>query len=787
VQTPSNVANNGSNGHTLEIAHILFMDIVAYSQLPMDEQTRLTRVLQEVVRTTNDFARAEKQGQLLRLPTGDGMALVFFGDAEAPTRCAVEISKSLRSHPDLKLRIGIHAGPVHRVEDINAAKNVAGAGINLAQRVMDCGDAGHILVSKSVAEVLGEMRIWRPMLHDVGIVSVKHGVRIHIYNLYTDDAGNREVPKKLLAVSQIMRLSRVRPEFSRKLWICIIGIVFAIAAFSLRKLGNRATISSISIAQDVPSLKQGKYVAVLPLKKVNNEKLVYLADGIQESLIARLFQIKNLHLASTMEVEAAKDLPLPKLARTLGVNLIIRGMIQGTNERIRVTMSLVDMTTGRSFWSRDFTGTADNIIVLEDQIYEGVSSSLVHGPIYEGEQPHVGTHPTENVTAYDLYLQGRNKLHNGHSSDAYRDAVDLFEKAIDIDPKFALAYTGLADASIQMWAETKESVWAQKATTAAQHAKELSSDLLEVHISLGRVYLDTGQNSEAVEELKRALELAPNSDEVYRNLGHVYRRSGQSANAIAAYQKATDANPYNWENHIDLGKAYLEIGDTAKASPEFQKVTKIAPDNPIGYLDLGSLYLREGKWSESIPEFRKALSLAPDSATYSNLGTAYFGLKDYDQAIAMYEKAVQMTPNDEIILGNLGDAYRWSGHSSEAATAYDKAISLAFQELHVNPRSAPIMGDLALLYAKKGNAAIAFQYINEARVMTPDDLQLLYSEVEVKTLVGQPAEALKALQLALQKGYPAQDAFNDPELQKLRGLPKFAQLLEKYPTKMETH
>ena len=585
----------------------------------------------------------------------------------------------------------------------------------------------------------------------------------------------------------IVRRSRLNLDLPGQSWMWIAGaaLVIVLAIFSGRELVNRSETTSMQIAQGIPSLKQGKYVAILPLKRVGDEKtLGYVADGIQESLAARLFQLQEVHVASATAVdqEAGKDLPLAKLANKLGVNLLLQGIVQGNSDQLRVTMSLDDATTGRRVWSQEFSGAAGDVLALEDQIYGNVSAALALKPTNE-EQARVGSHPTENVKAYDLYLQGRNTLRNGHSQDAYKQAVGMFEQAIDKDPNFALAYTGLADSSLHMFSETKESIWAQKATLAAQQAQRLSSNLPEVHLSLGSVYSFTGKNTEAIAELKKALELAPNSDEAYRNLGDAYSRIGQSGDAIAAYQKAVAANTYNWANHIALGKAYLDLGDYAKALPEFQKVTEIAPDNSIGFLDLGSLYLRDGKWSESIPQFQKALALSPDADTYSNIGTAYFFLKNYDQATKMYEKAVEMTPNDEVLLGNLGDSYRWSGHSDQAATAYGKAISLAFQELQVNPRSASIMGDLGLLYAKKGDATNALQYTSQARAIRPDDLPLLYSEVQVKALIGNREDALKSLRLALQKGYSAQEAWNDPELQKLQTLPQFTQLVNEYSKK----
>jgi serine/threonine protein kinase/tetratricopeptide (TPR) repeat protein len=585
----------------------------------------------------------------------------------------------------------------------------------------------------------------------------------------------------------VVRRSRFSLELPGKSWMWISGavLVVALAIFAGRTVLNRPGTSGGEIVQGIPSLKQGKYVAILPLKIVGDQKaLGYVGDGIQEALAAKLFQLKEIHLASSDSVEkvAAKDLPLSKLARELGVNLVLQGMVQGNSDKLRVTLNLDDASTGKRLWSGDFPGAPGDVLALEDQIYGTVATALALKPTDE-EQARVGAHPTENVKAYDLYLQGRNVLRNGHSQDAYRQAVGLFEQALDKDPKFALAFTGLADSSIHMYGETKESVWAQKATLAAQTAEQLSSNLPEVHLSLGSVYSMTGKNTQAVSELKRALELTPNSDEAYRSLGEAYRASGQSDEAIAAYQKAVAANSYNWLNHIALGKAYLELGDSAKALPEFQKVTELAPDNPLGYGDIGSVYLREGKWSEAIPEYQKALALAPNADTYSNLGTAYFFLKNYDQATKMYEKAVEMTPNDEVLLGNLGDSYRWSGHSDRAGVAYGKAISLAFQELQVNPRSASIMGDLGLLYAKKGDATNALQYTNQARSINSNDLQLMYSEAQVKTLIGKPEEALKSLRLALEKGYSAQEAWNDPELQKLQALPQFSQMVNQFTKK----
>ena len=568
---------------------------------------------------------------------------------------------------------------------------------------------------------------------------------------------------------------------ARWMWIAGAVLVVLLAAFTGRTLLVRSGPPGESVARGIPPLSKGKYVAILPLKRVGEEKtLGYVADGIEEALATKLFQLKEVHLASSDAVEkvAAQDLPVAKLARQLGVNLVLQGMVQGSSDRLRVTLSLDDATQGR-LWSQEFSGIPGDLLALEDQIYGNVVTALALKPTNE-ELARSGAHPTENVKAYDLYLQGRNVLRNGHSRDEIKKAADLFEQAIEKDSNFALAYAGLADASDRMYGESRETLWAQKATMAAEQAERLSSTLPEVHLALGSVYSTTGKNAQAITELKRALALAPNSDEAYRRLGDAYLASGQADEAIAAYQSAVAANPYFWWNHNALGKAYLGLGDSAKAMEPFQRVVELASDNPIGYENIGTVYFRQGKWLEAIPHFQQALSIAPDSITYSNLGTCYFFLRRYDESVKMFQKATEMAPNSEEILGNLGDAYRWSGHSDQAAQAYDRAITLAFQELQVNPRSFNIMGDLALYYAKKGDATNAVQYIQRARAISPEDLQLMYSEVQVKALIGKPEDALKALRLALQKGYAAQEAWNDPELAKLQALPQFSQLVNEF-------
>src|SRR5437588_5715526 len=228
------MASTASSGVKLEIGHVLFIDIVGYSKLLITEQSELLRRLSDVARETEQFRSAEAEGKLVRLPTGDGMALVFRNSPEAPVQCALELSAGLKAHPELKVRMGIHSGPVNEVADVNERANITGAGINIAQRIMDCGDAGHILLSKHVADDLEQYPQWRSELHDLGECEVKHGVRIHAVNFYTGDVGNPEVPEKFRQVKEreqtvpSVPAAVAKPAGRSRAWI--VALIIAAAA-----------------------------------------------------------------------------------------------------------------------------------------------------------------------------------------------------------------------------------------------------------------------------------------------------------------------------------------------------------------------------------------------------------------------------------------------------------------------------------------------------------------------------------------------------------------------------
>ena len=299
----------------------MFIDIVGYSGLLITEQSEQIQRLKEIVRTTEQFRSAEAEGKLLRLPTGDGGALVFRTSPEAPVMCALEISKELKSHPELHVRMGIHSGPVNEISDLNEQANIAGAGINIAQRVMDCGDAGHILLSQHVAEDLEQYPRWRSLLHDLGEREVKHGVRIHAVNFYTDEVGNPAVPEKFKTVAAavsaapIAQSKRGIPWHELVLALLVVAGLIAAGVFFFR---HRAAQQTSAAATSVPE----KSIAVLPFENRSEDKAnAYFADGIQDEILTRLAKIADLKVISRTSTQHYKSAPenLPEIARQLAL------------------------------------------------------------------------------------------------------------------------------------------------------------------------------------------------------------------------------------------------------------------------------------------------------------------------------------------------------------------------------------------------------------------------------------------------------------------------------------
>src|SRR5216110_1102793 len=326
----------------LEVGHVLFLDIVGYSKLLSDRQRKVFQLLKDIVRDTSQFRSAEAASKLVRLSTGDGIVLAFFTTVDVPVRCALEISRKLREHPELKLRMGINSGPVDQVSDVNDQRNITGVGINQAQRVMDCGDAGHILLSRRVADDLSPYSEWTSHLHELGQLEVKHGAKIDVVNFYNDEVGNAEVPEKFkLAREQIVRADRLVATRRRKQIILSAALFVAIASgiglwTFFRWSSSRIAALPIS----------DKSIAVLPFENLSDEKEnAYFTDGVQNEILTGLAKIADLKVisrTSVMVYKAGNPRNLREIGQQLGVAHVLEGSVQRAGGKVRVNAQLID-------------------------------------------------------------------------------------------------------------------------------------------------------------------------------------------------------------------------------------------------------------------------------------------------------------------------------------------------------------------------------------------------------------------------------------------------------------
>jgi len=611
----------------------------------------------------------------------------------------------------------------------------------------------------------------------------------------------RESANRYQQASEILadlRAARVTPapkglhgnlkDVAARWWIAAAGgaivVIALLAVPSVRHIfrSNRPISSAPSAVAlpGVPPLSSGRFIAVLPLQVLGDpHQLGYLAEGIQEALSAKLFQLKDVRVTSAeAAAKANQNKPLPEIGSALGANLLVQGMLQSSGNNLRIIVNFEDVADGKRLWSKEFDGVAGNLFPIADQIYNQLVSALNVSPTGD-EIARASARPTYNMAAYDLYLHGQNAL-KGHQAKDIQSALDYFNQAVAKDSSFALAYSGVAEASLRMYGIKKDSFWTEKALAAATQAKSLNGNLPEVHFALGSAYSATGKYTEAVAELKRATSLAPNSDGAYVRLGDAYLQSGNAPAAMQAFQKAIQLNPYFWNNQDELGNAYFVQGDYSKALEAFHQITVLAPDIDAGYENIGNVYLTEGKYKDCIPYYQKALQIEPYWTTYSNLGTAYFFLKQYADAASAYEKAVALNPNDAEVVVNLGDAYRWAGQQDKAKQTYQQAISLGYKELQTNPQSALTMAQIALSYAKVGDAQQAEKFIGRARSQAKNNVDYIYDQAEVEAILNRQDAALKALREAFEKHYPVDYASGDQVLENLRSNPKFAALIKEF-------
>ena len=569
-----------------EIGHVLFIDIVGYSKLLIEEQKERLGQLTKIVLGTAQV-RDSTDEQLVRLPTGDGMALVFRHSAEEPARCALEIAEALRKHPEIPVRMGIHSGPVSEVTDVSGRTNLAGAGINMAQRVMDCGDAGHILLSRHVAEDLEQYPRWRAYLHDLGECEVKHGVRVGIANLYDTEVGNAQLPKKLQAVKR----HRTHVRWA-EVAVALLVLAAIVAAFVF--LLRRPTRSAMAIAE--------KSIAVLPFGNLSRDPdNAYFADGIQDEILTRLSKIADLKVISRTSTQHYKSAPenLPEIARLLGVAHILEGSVQKSGDAVRVNVQLIKAANDSHLWADTYDRKLIDIFSVESEVAKAIAEQL-RAKLTGQEEQVITAKPTDNPEAYDAYLRGlaytlktQNTAANALSAQKY------LREAVRLDPKFALAWAllsyvdalGYHTATLQPTVALRE-----EARQAAETALTLQPNLGEAVLAKGYYhYACLKDYDTAVRYFEQARQLLPNSSRIPESLAYVTRRRGQWDWSESYLNEAERLDPRNVSLLIQHALSYLCLRRFPEAVRKLDQVLNITPDDLDTLVVKASIAQAEGR------------------------------------------------------------------------------------------------------------------------------------------------------------------------------------------------
>ena len=598
----------------MEIAHVLFMDIVGYSTRLTDEQQALVDELNQIVRSSDEFNKAAAAGRLMKIPTGDGMALIFYNSPEQPVNCALEISRALRNSSDLPVRMGVHSGPVSAVTDLNDRTNAAGVGINVAQRVMDCGDTGHILLSQRVAEDLQQYSRWRPHLHDLGEVEVKHGERVHVFNFYTDDAGNSDLPKKLA------------------------------------KPNHRATTVP---ATTKAAKTQRPSICVLPFANMSGDpEQEYFSDGISEDIITDLSKISALHVVSrnTAFTFKGKAVDVGQVVSQLKVSHVVEGSVRKAAGRVRITAQLIDGANDSHIWAERYDRDLNDIFAIQDEISHAIVDALKVKLLPE-EKKAIEQHGTENVDAYNLFLMARQTYTTGSEGDPRRlDAIiRMCRRAVEIDPNYADAWALIALAEVNLrWRVGRQG--GDGGLAAAERALELNPNLADAHAIKARILSEENRNDEASREIEIALRLDPESYQANRCAALLRFRQKRIKEATTYWEKALTLDEGDFGSAGMLVSTYTALGDqegaqrAAKITLERCEKNLTRDANNGAAMGHGANALAELGQRERAKEWmERALLVDPDNVTMRyNFGCALANhLNDKDAALEMLGPAFE--------------------------------------------------------------------------------------------------------------------------------------------------
>jgi TolB-like protein len=706
----------------LEIGHVLFMDIVDYSTRLIDQQRALRDTLNQIVRSTSQFKAADATRTLIKSPTGDGMALVFHRSAEEPLNCALEISRALKAHPNLPLRMGVHSGPVSVVVDVNDTTGVAGTGIAMCQRVMDCGDAGHILVSKHVAEDLEQYPRWKPYLHDLGACEVKHGVHVGVTNLYSDEVGNPQVPKKF----QALKKHRARVRWA-EVAIALLVVGAVVAAFVLV---SRKPARLTSVAPE-------KSIAVLPFENLSEEKAnAFFTEGVQDQILTNLAQITDLKVisrTSVMQYKSGAPRNLREIGQQLGVAHLLEGSVQRAANKIRVSAQLLDARTDAHLWAQTYDRDLADVFAIQSEIAKAIADQL-QAKLSPNEKKAIEQPPTTDLAAFDLYSRAKSILltasFSATSEPNLRKAIELLDEAVKRDPSFFDAYCQLVYAHGYFYARGFDHTPARLALaeTAVQAATRLRPDAAETHLARAQyLYYGLRDYAGALAELEIARRALPNDPRLFELTGYILRRRGQSEEGLQNLQRAVELDPRNFDTLQQIALSYQQLGRYAESIAALDRALAIVPDNVETRANRGLFYLC---WKGDTRPLRQTIDtiLAQGPGAIASAADTWFfcALAERDPAAA--ERALVALGDNPCwgestiyVSRSFGEGLlaRMTKDEARARTAFEAARAQQEKIVQAQPDYGPPLCVLGLIDAALGRKDLALDEGRRAIALTP--------------------------------------------------------------------
>src|SRR5438477_2981444 len=787
----------------LEIAHVLTLDLVEYSTLLITDQTRVMADLNKIVRNTPRFLKAEAEGKLIRIPTGDGMALVFFNNPEAPLECAMEIAAALKNHSEIKLRMGIHSGPINPVIDVNDRSNVAGAGIDMAQRVMDCGDAGHILLSKHVADDLSPYPRWSRYLHDLGECEIKHGRKISLVNFYTDELGNRELPNKLKLARAPPLQDRSPPGKSKSLRFGAIAGAIVMALVLGYVLYHVARLRQAS-RPPAEQLFPEKSIAVLPFENLSEDKAnAYFAEGIQDEILTRLSKIADLKVISRTSTQHYKSAPenLPEIARQLRVAHIVEGSVQKSGDAVRVNVQLIKAANDSHLWADTFDRKLTDIFSVESEVAKAIADQL-RAKLTGQEQEVLAAKPTDNPQAYDVYLRGLvYTLKTASTPGTALAAQKYLREAVRLDSKFALCWARLSLVNSRSYITLNLQptvALRNEARDAAENAVNLQPNLGEAVMAKGFYHYACLKDYEtAARYFEQARQLMPNSSEIAASLAYVSRRRGDWERSASYFNEAERLDPRNVNLLTQHALLYKILRRFPEALRKLDQILEIAPGDVDTLVQKAAIAQAEGDLRHA-SALLTPLHLGADDTNSLETQVYQAILERRPAQIIPRLREILATPDPALGFYNgelafwLGWAEEVSGDHSAAQQTWRQARTELEPFLQQQPDNYNLIGDLALTNMFLGNKEAAFALIEQAKAAVPLEKDALDGPVPIEIIarvpaqIGEPDLAITALQKILSMPYEEALAASagltpallrlDPMFDPLRNDPRFQKL-----------